>query len=134
MLCFIWKKNPLVNSLFINIFTEISLDNFTAFLIFVQIRIQSKKMIFNFKKNRAWAENLTIVMQLGLTMAGCIVFMFFVGRYLDRWLGTRGIFISLFTILGVIGGANVTYRQIMEITADKSHKNKEKNHLENGND
>ncbi|RUA03847.1 MAG: hypothetical protein DSY89_00045 [Deltaproteobacteria bacterium] len=91
-------------------------------------------MIFNFKKNRAWAENLTIVMQLGLTMAGCIVFMFFVGRYLDRWLGTRGIFISLFTILGVIGGANVTYRQIMEITADKSHKNKEKNHLENGND
>ncbi|WP_372682237.1 AtpZ/AtpI family protein, partial [Desulfosarcina sp.] len=26
-------------------------------------------------------------MQLGLTMAGCIVFCFFVGHYLDKWLG-----------------------------------------------
>ena len=128
------EKESACQPSFHHYFYGISLDNFTAFLIFVQIRIQSKKMIFNYKKNRAWAENLTIVMQLGLTMAGCIVFMFFVGRYLDLWLGTRGIFITLFTILGVIGGANVTYRQIMEITADKSHKNKEKNHLKDGND
>ena len=41
-------------------------------------------MAFNYKKNRAWAENLTIVMQIGLTMAGCIVFCFFVGLYLDK--------------------------------------------------
>lgn len=61
-------------------------------------------------------ENLTIVMQLGLTMAGCIIFCFFVGRYLDKWIGTRGIFVTVFTILGVIGGGNVTYRQILEIT------------------
>jgi F0F1-type ATP synthase assembly protein I len=55
-------------------------------------------------------------MQIGLTMAGCIVFCFFVGLYLDRWMGTKGIFVSVFTILGVIGGGNVCYRQIMEIT------------------
>ncbi|MGD9301021.1 MAG: AtpZ/AtpI family protein [Desulfobacterales bacterium] len=72
-------------------------------------------MVFNYKKNRAWAENLTIVMQIGLTMAGCIVFCFFVGLYLDKWVGTKGIFVSIFTVLGVIGGGVTVYRQIMEV-------------------
>lgn len=77
-------------------------------------------MIFNYKKNRAWAENLSIVMQIGLTMAGCIVFCFFVGLYLDKWVGTRGVFVTIFTVLGVIGGAVTVYRQIMEVIEDKS--------------
>jgi len=81
----------------------------------------SQKMIFNYKKNRAWAENLTIVMQLGLTMTGCIFFCFFVGLMLDRWLGTRGVFITLFILLGVVGGATVAYRQIMEIIEQKDN-------------
>ena len=76
-------------------------------------------MFFNYKKNRAWAENLTIVMQIGLTMAGCIVFCFFIGLYLDRWMGTRGIFVTIFTILGVIGGGVTVYRQILEVIEDK---------------
>jgi F0F1-type ATP synthase assembly protein I len=76
-------------------------------------------MLLNYKKNRVWAENLTIVMQIGLTMAGCIVFCFFVGLYLDKWLGTRGIFVSIFTVLGVIGGGVTVYRQIMEVIEDK---------------
>ncbi len=77
-------------------------------------------MLFNYKKNRPWAENLTIVMQIGLTMAGCIVFCFFVGLYLDKWLKTRGIFVTIFTILGVIGGGVTVYRQIMEVIEDKN--------------
>jgi len=89
-------------------------------------------MVFNFKKNRAWAENLTIVMQLGLTMAGCMVFCFFVGYYLDKWLDTSGVFITIFTILGVLGGANVAYRQIMEIMQPKD--NDGDTHPGNGND
>ncbi len=76
-------------------------------------------MSFNYKKNRAWAENLTIVMQIGLTMAGCIVFCFFVGLYLDKWMGTRGIFVTIFTILGVMGGGVTVYRQILEVIEDK---------------
>ena len=76
-------------------------------------------MGFNYKKNRPWAENLTIVMQLGLTMVGCIAFCFFVGLKLDQWIGTKGIFITIFTILGVLGGANVVYRQVMDIIRDK---------------
>jgi F0F1-type ATP synthase assembly protein I len=76
-------------------------------------------MVFNYKKNRVWAEHLSIVMQIGLTMAGCIVFCFFVGLYVDKWIGTRGIFVTIFTILGVIGGAVTVYRQIIEVIEDK---------------
>ena len=76
-------------------------------------------MVFNYKKNRAWAENLSIVMQIGLTMAGCIVFCFFIGLALDRWLGTKGIFVTIFTILGVIGGAVTVYRQILQTLDDQ---------------
>jgi F0F1-type ATP synthase assembly protein I len=83
-------------------------------------------MLFNYKKNRPWAENLTIVMQIGLTMAGCIVFCFFVGLYLDKWLGTRGIFVTIFTIIGVIGGGVTVYRQIMEVIEDSSNERKKR--------
>jgi len=79
-----------------------------------------KRCLFDYKKNRDWAENLTIVMQLGLTMAGCIVFCFFVGRGLDRWLDFNGVFTTIFILLGIVGGANVCYRQILEITEPNS--------------
>ena len=72
-------------------------------------------MVLDYKKNRDWAANLQIVLQVGLTMAGCIAFCFFIGRYLDKWLGTKGVFLIIFTLLGVVGGAVTTYRQIMEI-------------------
>jgi F0F1-type ATP synthase assembly protein I len=62
-------------------------------------------------------------------MAGCIAFCFFVGLYLDRWLGTKGVFITIFIILGVIGGANVVYRQILEIIEQKED---DKTNPENG--
>lgn len=81
-------------------------------------------MVFNYKKNRAWAENLSIVMQIGLTMAGCIVFCFFIGLYLDKWLGTKGIFVTIFIILGVVGGAITVYRQISETLENPPDNNK----------
>ncbi|MBL0700882.1 MAG: AtpZ/AtpI family protein [Desulfosarcina sp.] len=90
-----------------------------------------KKRSFSYKNNREIAENLTIVMQLGLTMAGCIIFCFFIGLYLDKWLGTKGVFVTVFILLGVIGGANTAYRQILEITeTDK----KDESNGSNGND
>jgi len=81
-------------------------------------------MSFDYKKNRAWAENLQIVTQLGLTMVGCILFCFYIGYKLDNWLGTKGIFVSIFIILGVIGGGAVAYRQIQEIFDDKKSRDK----------
>jgi F0F1-type ATP synthase assembly protein I len=81
-------------------------------------------MVFDFKQNKDWAAHLQIVMQLGLTMVGCIVFCFFVGRYLDAWLGTKGLMVTIFTILGVIGGAVTAYRQILgTLKNDKKNDN-----------
>ncbi len=76
--------------------------------------------MFDFKKNEAWAKNLQITMQIGLTMAGCIMFCFFLGRWVDGLFGTGGVFMVIFTILGVAGGANTVYRQIIEITEKDS--------------
>ena len=80
--------------------------------------------MFNYKKNSVWADNIAIVTQLGLTMAGCIIFCFFIGYYIDRWLGTNGVFVVIFIILGVLGGANVCYREILKVTDDKKDKNR----------
>ncbi len=67
-------------------------------------------------------------MQLGLTMVGCIAFCLFVGWKIDKWLGLKGIFSSIFIILGIIGGGAVAYRQILEIMeADKKDKEKPEN-------
>ena len=60
-------------------------------------------------------ENLTLVTQLGLTMVGCVLFCFAIGYYLDKWLGIKGPFTTLFLILGIIGGAYTAYRQIREV-------------------
>lgn len=73
------------------------------------------RKFFNYKDNTPWMENLQLVMQLGLTMAGCIIFCFFIGYFLDTWTGVKGPFIVIFTILGIIGGGVVVYRQIMEV-------------------
>ncbi|GAB6906099.1 conserved hypothetical protein [Desulfosarcina cetonica] len=78
-----------------------------------------KRAFFDYKEDRDWVENLTVVMQLGLTMAGCICFCFFIGHYLDKLLKFRGVFTTIFILLGVAGGANVCYRQIIEVTDPK---------------
>jgi F0F1-type ATP synthase assembly protein I len=61
-------------------------------------------------------------MQFGLTMAGCIIFCFFIGRWIDSWFHFKGIFAIIFTILGIIGGANIVYREIIKITEEKTDK------------
>lgn len=68
-------------------------------------------------------DNLTLVTQIGLTMAGSILFCFAIGYYLDKWLGTKGIFITIFILLGVIGGAYTVYRQIMESIDEDDEEN-----------
>jgi len=79
-------------------------------------------MLFDFKKNAAWAENVALIMQLGLSMAGSVVLCFFIGRQLDKWLGTKGVFLIVFIILGVVGGAYLAYKNIMEALAPDNKK------------
>jgi ATP synthase protein I len=52
-------------------------------------------------------------------MAGSILFCFAVGYYLDKWLGTKGLFITIFIFLGIAGGGYTVYRQIMDTLGEK---------------
>jgi len=83
----------------------------------------NNKKIFDYKKNRPWAENMQIIMQLGLTMVGCVGFCFYIGFQIDKWFEIKGLFVTVFTILGVIGGGVVVYKQIMEIFEDENSQN-----------
>ena len=67
------------------------------------------------KETRKIFEQLTLVSQLGLTMVGSIGLGFAIGYYLDKWLGTKGIFLTLFILLGIGGGGYTVYRQIREL-------------------
>lgn len=85
------------------------------------------KKLFSFQSGRNWSEHLSFVMQIGLTMAGCIVFCFFIGRYIDNLFNLKGIMVTIMTVLGVIGGAITVYRQIMEMTErDRKYSNSRK--------
>ena len=61
-------------------------------------------------------------------MAGSILFCFAIGYYLDRWLNTKGIFITIFILLGVAGGGYTAYRQIMKITTPGKDENAKDGH------
>jgi ATP synthase protein I len=75
------------------------------------------------KPPRAVWDHLALVMQVGLTFAGSLLFCFAIGFYLDKWFGTKPLFIIIFIFLGIAGGGYTVYRQIMDIDdGDKTGK------------
>ncbi|MGD8562509.1 MAG: AtpZ/AtpI family protein [Desulfarculaceae bacterium] len=64
---------------------------------------------------RAVWDHVILVTQLGLTFAGSVLLCFAIGYWLDRWLGTKGLFITVFILLGIAGGGYTAYRQIMSL-------------------
>ena len=82
------------------------------------------------KEYRRVTQQTVLVTQLGLTMAGCVAFCFAVGYYLDKYLNTKGIFLVIFIILGIIGGGYTVYNQIMDtIAKDDSSQPDPKEHF-----
>ncbi len=77
--------------------------------------LQDKKGERKIRKKERWTEYLILVTQLGLTVIGSILFCFAIGYYLDKWLHIKGVFTTIFIILGIIGGAYTAYRQILEV-------------------
>jgi ATP synthase protein I len=78
------------------------------------------------KPPRAVWDHLALVMQVGLTFAGSLLFCFAIGFYLDKWVGTKPLFIIIFIFLGIAGGGYTVYRQIMDIDdGDKTGKKPE---------
>ncbi|VBB44324.1 conserved hypothetical protein [uncultured Desulfatiglans sp.] len=84
-----------------------------------------ERPIFNIKKHGKWVDDVALVSQVGLTIAGSILFCFAIGYYLDKWLHTKGLFITIFILLGIAGGGYTAYRQIMEVTRDTDKQNKD---------
>ncbi len=73
------------------------------------------KKIIDLNKGSKWADGVTLIMQLGLTVVFSILFCLAIGYYLDKWLNTKGLFITIFILLGIAGGGYTAYRQIMEM-------------------
>ena len=86
--------------------------------------------ISGLKKHGPWLENIALVSQLGLTMAGSILFCFAIGYFLDKWLGTKGLFITIFIILGIAGGGFTVYREIEKTLNIQGNKKKETEHTD----
>ncbi len=67
---------------------------------------------------------MALLMQVGLTMAGSILFCLAIGYYLDKWLNFKFVFKIIFIFLGIIGGAVTVYRQIMDATEQDGQRGK----------
>ena len=57
---------------------------------------------------------LTLISQLGLIMATSVVVCFLLGFILDKKLGTNGLFITIFVLIGVLGGFWSVYKLIIK--------------------
>ena len=85
--------------------------------------MNKKNRPFGGKGTGQWVEGLTILMRFGLIMALSILIFLYIGLYLDKKLGTRGIFTLILTLFGIIGGARTVYHQIMDLTTKDEDNN-----------
>lgn len=76
------------------------------------------------KRDTRLIEDLAIVTQLGFIMAGSIGLCLWVGYALDGWLQAHGIILTLFILLGIIGGGWTAYRQIQDLYKTDTKKRK----------
>lgn len=66
-------------------------------------------------KTQVWIVNLTLGVQLILIVASCIGLCCLAGFYIDRWAHTKGIFMAIFSLLGLGLGIYIGYRQVREL-------------------
>lgn len=75
------------------------------------------------KKNKDYKDalkNLALISQIGLSIITPILLGLFMGQFLDKKLGTSGIFAIFFMLLGVGGG----FMNLFKITGTKKDKRK----------
>jgi ATP synthase protein I len=58
---------------------------------------------------------LTLVYQLGFMVIFSLAFFLVFGLFVDRWLGTSGIFMIIGILFGVAGGFYLVYKSIIEM-------------------
>ena len=65
-------------------------------------------------EKREVINNLSLISQLGITMVTTVFISIVIGIYLDKWLGTKFIFILIFSFLGVLAAFRNMYYQVMK--------------------
>ena len=75
------------------------------------------------KPPKAVWDHLTLVMQVGLTVVGSVLFCLWLGYKIDQWLGIKGVFTIVFILLGIAGGGYTAYRQIADLGIDGQQDN-----------
>lgn len=65
-------------------------------------------------------KNLALISQIGISMSAPIFLGAFIGQVLDRWLGTKGVFMIVFIILGTGAG----FMNLFKITGIMRNKRK----------
>ncbi len=73
-------------------------------------------------------KSLSKISQVGITMVVTIGICFFIGKWLDKKLGTDIIFLAIFTLLGIGAGFRNVYIMIM-----KEYKEEEKKEIQQRN-
>lgn len=56
------------------------------------------------KDYKGTLKNLTLISQIGISIVTPILLGVFIGQLLDKWIGTKSIFVIIFIILGAGGG------------------------------
>lgn len=65
-------------------------------------------------------KNLTLISQVGISIITPILLGVFIGQLLDKWIGTKSIFVIIFIILGAGGG----FLNLFKITGAWKNKRK----------
>ncbi|MGO1468530.1 MAG: AtpZ/AtpI family protein [Tissierella sp.] len=71
-------------------------------------------------KDRSALKNLALISQIGISMITPIFLGIYIGGWIDKWVGTDGVFMIIFMLLGVGGG----FMNVFKITG--AFKNKRK--------
>lgn len=61
------------------------------------------------------SQYLFLLGKIGSMVMGSILFFFFVGLFLDRWLGWGGLGMIVGTFIGLMGGFYLTYKSVMTL-------------------
>lgn len=74
----------------------------------------------NNKDYKSALKNLALISQIGMSMISPILLGVFIGQFIDKKLGTQGVFAIIFIILGAGGG----FMNLFKITGTKKDKRK----------
>lgn len=75
------------------------------------------------KKDRDYGDilkNISLISQLGISIITPILLGVFIGQLIDKWVGTQGIFVIVFIILGAGAG----FLNIFKLIGTKENKRK----------